>query len=116
VRVVFGLDPRHVARRDVIALDPGAEVPGIIGHVVLALAGLDAPAAADALLDVDEHRPPVARDVVVGRILRAPGGDEGPGLAGGAGQQQEPRGIGEESAAVELHGLLLHSIPGACAT
>jgi hypothetical protein len=54
----------HVERIDVIALDPGAEEYGLVDDVVLELARADAVAAADALLDVDHHRPPVVRGLV----------------------------------------------------
>jgi len=38
-----------------IALHPGAVVVGLAQHVVLGLAGFDATAAADALVDLDAH-------------------------------------------------------------
>ena len=60
---------------DVVALHPGAEVEGLAGDVVLRLAGAHAVAAADALLDVDDHPPPVVGHLVVrGRLgLSRPG-------------------------------------------
>ena len=59
----------HVERIHVIALDPGPEEVGLVDDVVLELAGADAVAAADALLDVDEHRPPVIGGLVGVRLF-----------------------------------------------
>ena len=66
----------HVERIHVVALDPGAEEVRLEGHVVLRLAGAHAVAAADALLDVDDHRPPVIGHLVV----VSPGGSQGGAL------------------------------------
>jgi hypothetical protein len=44
---------------DVVPLDPRSEVVRLVQHVVLELARPHAAPAADALLDVDQHRPPV---------------------------------------------------------
>ena len=60
-----------VAVRHVVALDPGAEVERLARDVVLLLAGPHAVAAADALLDVDGHRPPVVGDSY-GAVRMAP--------------------------------------------
>src|SRR5512143_312100 len=51
---------------DVVALHPGAEEVRLEGHVVLGLAGPDAIAAADALVDVDDHSPVVLARLVGG--------------------------------------------------
>ena len=71
LRLGFG----RILRGDVVALDPGAEVDRLERHVVLPLAGADAVAAADALLDVDDHRPPVLGHLVA-RSGRRLAGDQ----------------------------------------
>jgi hypothetical protein len=48
---------RLLAFFDLVALHPGAEIP--LRHVVLLGTGAHAVAAADALVDVDDHAPPV---------------------------------------------------------
>ena len=78
------LAPRH----DVVALHPGAKIEGLQGYVVLLLAGAHAAAAADALLDVDHHAPPVIHRFVVGGGLGLPSHDVLEG-GGGSGREEE---------------------------
>ncbi len=98
---------------DVVALDPGAEVEGVEGHVVLGLAGAHAVAAADALVDVDDHSPEVIRHPIGGLVrLRLALGEGVPIRGGGRGQHEDLAGRGEEFAAVLAH--FFGSLSGAC--
>ena len=89
--------------RHVVALDPGPEVEGLARHVVLLLAGPHAVAAADALLDVDGHRPPVLGRLVVRGGLGLASQDGLEGQLGGPGQEQQLGRAGQELAAVGAH-------------
>jgi hypothetical protein len=90
-----------------VAFDPGTEMALLERHVVLGLAGAHAVAAADALLDVDDHSPPVIREAVVGRRLGLARDDGVPCERGCPREQQQPAGVGEEGAAILFHDGLL---------
>ena len=89
--------------RHVVALDPGPEVVGLARDVVLLLAGPHAVAAADALLDVDGHRPPVVGRLVVRGGLGLPAQDGLEGQLGGPGQEQQLGRAGQEVPTVGAH-------------
>src|SRR5271169_3877710 len=96
---------------DVVPLHPGAEEVGLEGHVVLGLAGPHAVAAADALVDVDDHSPVVLGGLVGGLLRLA--GLHGLEVGGGRrGQHEELSGREQEVAAVGAH--FLGSLSGAC--
>jgi hypothetical protein len=90
---------RLLAFFDLVALYPGAEIA--LGHVVLLRAGAHAVSAADALVDIDDHPPPVVgRLVGVGRRLRAQDLLQG---RAGRGQNQKLAADGEEIAPRHFH-------------
>ena len=95
----------EIARIDAVPLDPGAEATLLERHVVLGLARPDTVARADALVDVDDHPPPVIGGDVVRCLLGSARDDEVPGERGGARQEDELPGVLQESAAILIHGL-----------
>src|ERR1035437_3031123 len=96
---------------DVVPLHPGAEEVRLEGHVVLGLAGPHAIAAADALVDVDDHSPVVLGHLVGGLFRLA--GLHGLEVSGRRrGQHEELSGREHEVAAVATH--FLSSLSGAC--
>ena len=74
---------------DLVALHPGAEVA--FGHLVFIGAGAHAVAAADALIDIDDHAPPVLADVVGRERGRWRADGSGAAAPGGRPPREEPR-------------------------
>src|SRR5204863_6789809 len=88
-----------VAFGDFVALDPGAVVT--LGHAIFVGASLHAISAADALVDVDDHAPPV-----VGHTVGLGGGFGAGDLrqsGAGTGKQQELASGLEHVAAGDFH-------------
>jgi hypothetical protein len=94
----------EIAGIDPVPLDPSAEATFFARYVVLGLARADAVARADALVDVDDHPPPVIGGHVVGCLLRSAGDNEVPGNRCRASQENELTRILQESAAILIHG------------
>ena len=95
---------------DLIALHPGAEVA--LRHVVFFGAGAHAIAAADALVDVDNHGPPVLGDVVVGGRFRFAGQHVLPGDGCRGGHQNILAGIRKHFSTGHFHGYFSLAIFG----
>ena len=95
----------EIVRIDLVALDPRAEAALFERHVVLRFARADAVAAADALVDIDDHAPPVIGGGVVGCLLRRAGDHVVPGKRCGARQKNELPRVLQECAAILIHRL-----------
>src|SRR5579884_1702602 len=85
---------------NLILLDPCAEKS--FGHAILFRAGAHTVAAADALVRVDEHRPPMLRDIVVGRCLSAALYNVIPRCSGRGSEQNELARFDQKLASVAL--------------